>query len=141
MKRIAVVAALAVTALASACTHTHQVADPKPMPTDSVDHLRGALEGAGVGTLAGAAAGAVAGFAEGDDPPCGDEEWFCLRFSAGDKAMILGVAGAGSGAMIGLLVGAAIGSTDHYERAPAWRPTVNASVTPSGGQATATWQF
>jgi hypothetical protein len=67
---------------------------------------RGALDGALIGGLTGIAFGAVLGFAEGDDQ-CGD---ICiLRFSAEDKAALLGgmlgIVGGGAGAIVGAIAG------------------------------------
>lgn len=134
----ALVLALAVSA--TACTHTHQVATG-PLPVATVDHAQGALEGAGLGLLAGAATGAAAGLVDGDDPPCGDADWFCLRLDAGEKAVILGLAGGSVGAVGGLIVGALVGSRHTYERSPGWVPSVSTSAAPGAARATATWTF
>jgi hypothetical protein len=80
---------------------------------DVTRHGRGALEGLGFGALAGATFGVFAGLVAGSDPPCTNED-FCLRFTAGDKALFGGLAGVVTGALSGLLLGALIGHTDHY---------------------------
>jgi hypothetical protein len=77
-------------------------------------HGRGALEGLGVGAGLGVLTGAAAGFASGDDE-CSDEEFCILEFSAGEKAVIFGVLLGGIGGVLGLVVGAAKGSTTIYE--------------------------
>jgi hypothetical protein len=63
-------------------------------------------KGALTGFFVGAAAGAIAGFASGDDPP----GWF--SFTAGQKALVLGLLGSASGA----LLGAVIGASSHSDR-------------------------
>lgn len=134
-----VVAFVALASLTMACTHRHQVRTPGPLPEDEVSHGRGALEGAGLGLLAGAAGGAVVGLASGDDPPCADQDLFCLSFSAGDKAAILGLYGAGVGALAGLVIGGLAGSHDVYERDDG--PQLGVSASPGGASATASWSF
>lgn len=68
-----------------------------------------ARKGAGIGLLVGAATGAVIGFASGDDTSsCSG--WFCLRFTAEEKAVLGAVGLGGLGAVIGLIAGAASGS-------------------------------
>ena len=80
-----------------------------------VSHGRGALEGIGIGGGIGILIGAGAGLASGDDE-CGDESHGCfLEFSAGEKAVIFGILLGGVGGVIGLVVGAAKGSTTIYE--------------------------
>ncbi|MBA3499035.1 MAG: hypothetical protein H0T65_01595 [Deltaproteobacteria bacterium] len=80
-----------------------------------VSHGRGAIEGLGIGGGIGIVTGAVIGLASGDDE-CGDDHGGCfLAFSAGEKAMILGVVLGGLGGLVGLVVGAAKGSTTVYE--------------------------
>jgi hypothetical protein len=69
----------------------------------------GALEGLGLGLLGGALTGAIIGFADGDDPP----ESF-LSFTAEEKAVIGGVLLGGVGGLLGLPIGAAVGSKDVY---------------------------
>ena len=74
-----------------------------------VSRGRGALEGAGFGLLAGALAGSLIGVASGNDPPCGAQQFYCVRFNSGEKALggaiVLGLAGAALGAITGALVG------------------------------------
>ncbi len=81
-----------------------------------VDHVRGGFEGAGLGFLAGAAAGAVVGFSLGSDPPlppnsdCGP-----CSFTAGTKALFLGLAGGVLGLGVGAIAGAIVGHRDVVE--------------------------
>lgn len=60
----------------------------------------GAVRGLVIGLLAGGAGGAVIGYANGDDDPG------IVSFSAGEKAIILGVVLGGAGALIGGIAGA-----------------------------------
>lgn len=141
MPRHAALIAAALSLATVACTHQHQLATAGPLPANTVDHGRGALEGGTLGLLAGGVAGAAAGLIEGDDEPCADEELFCYAWSAKEKAVLLGLVGAGVGSLSGLVLGAAIGSRDVYERAPGWAPKVSASAGPGAARATATWSF
>ena len=77
-----------------------------------VSHGRGAIEGLGIGAGLGGLMGGLIGLASGDDE-C-ESECF-IEFSAGEKAVILGVVLGGLGGLIGLVVGAAKGSTTVYE--------------------------
>jgi hypothetical protein len=70
--------------------------------------------GAGVGAFVGLAAGVAAGLAEGDDPPG------FVSFSAGDKALIYGLGGAGLGAVVGMVIGYTIKS-DTWQVVPLQR--------------------
>lgn len=73
----------------------------------------GILQGLGLGFLTGAAFGALAGFADGDDPP--STGWDFFRFTAGEKAAILG---GGLGITIGVagaIVGGIAGQHTYYE--------------------------
>ena len=83
---------------------------------DVTSHGQGAVEGLGLGFLAGVTVGALAGFSAGDDPPCDPNAFLGCLFheTAGDKALIGGIAGGLTGALSGLLVGALVGHTDHY---------------------------
>ncbi len=76
-----------------------------------VRHLRGAVEGLGLGALIGAGTGAVLGYAEGDDQCTG--ECF-LAFSAETKAILGAIVVGGLGAGVGLVIGALKGSTIIY---------------------------
>ena len=62
-------------------------------------------KGVGFGAMAGFTTGAIIGWASGDDPPC--SEMACLRYTAGQKAVISGIAIAFLGAGIGALIGSA----------------------------------
>jgi hypothetical protein len=77
---------------------------------------QGALEGLGYGVLFGLVVGVAAGFAAGDDPPCpmNAESGCFLIFSAEDKAIGFGVAGALLGALLGPFIGLGIGHKDEY---------------------------
>lgn len=84
-----------------------------------VSHARGALEGLGLGVGIGALTGGAIGLASGDDD-CSNEDHGCfLEFSAGEKAAILGILLGGLGGLVGLVVGAAKGSTTIYEHSRA----------------------
>ena len=80
--------------------------DVKSITTTS--HPIGALEGLGLGFLGGAAVGAVIGLADGDDV-CDTSRGsdFCVAvFTAGEKAILLGVVFGALGGLVGLAVGA-----------------------------------
>ncbi len=90
---------------------------PREVPIDAVgsiqvdiDHVGGAFDGAGLGLLAGVGVGAVLGFALGSDRPLapGSDCGPC-SFTAGQKAVFLGIAGGVVGVGVGLLVGAIVG--------------------------------
>lgn len=79
---------------------------------------KGALRGAGIGLVAGVASGVLIGMASGDDSCNEDTDYFnfCnLAFSAGEKALIYGVALGGVGTIGGAIVGASTGS-ERWER-------------------------
>jgi hypothetical protein len=83
---------------------------------EETSHGMGAAEGFGLGVLIGGTIGAVAFYASGDDECNNDEGQWCLfTFSAEEKAVIGGIALGGVGGLIGLVVGAATGSTTIYE--------------------------
>jgi hypothetical protein len=65
-----------------------------------------ALSGLGIGSLIGGGSGAAIGFLSGDDPP---EQWL-FNFSAGEKALIAGMALGVVGGLIGLTAGALAGT-------------------------------
>jgi hypothetical protein len=78
-----------------------------------VDRGRGGLEGMGIGTLIGAGAGVVLGLSLGSDRPVpSNSDCGCPSFSAGFKAVALGVVGAGVGLVVGLVTGVAYGHHD-----------------------------
>jgi hypothetical protein len=102
-----------------------------------VNHGRGALDGALIGGLTGLAFGAVLGFAAGDDE-CDD---FCiLTFTAEEKAALIGstfgIVGAGTGAIIGAIVG----SRDVYTFGDSREVRITPSG-PRGSVAGVTFQF
>ncbi len=66
--------------------------------------------GARTGLLIGAAVGALAGVASGDD-----QSGF-IRFTAGDKALMLGVTGGGIGALLGFIAGSSV--HERWDRVP-----------------------
>jgi outer membrane lipoprotein SlyB len=76
--------------------------------------------GAVIGALSGLALGIISGFAAGDDPPCSG--WFCLRWTAKEKAQAGAILGGIGGAMIGAIFGSAKttipinGNMDHYQK-------------------------
>jgi hypothetical protein len=76
----------------------------------SVERHRNTLKGLGLGLAIGGGGGALIGLASGDDP----SNQF-LAFSAGEKAVVLGVLLGGSGAVIGLIAGA-------LSRSDTWAP-------------------
>jgi hypothetical protein len=102
----------------------HQVARIK-----ETSHARGAGEGLGLGLLLGATIGATVFYASGDDE-CSSDEFCILQFSAGEKAVIGGIAVGALGAIAGLIVGAATGSTTVYEDG-------DTRITPIGPQGSA----
>jgi hypothetical protein len=67
--------------------------------------VRGMLIGGAIGVVGGA----LLGHAEGNDPPCSPDSWFCMRYTAYEKAkwsaIALGVLGATSGLLIGAIRG------------------------------------
>jgi hypothetical protein len=71
---------------------------------------RGALEGLGIGILAGAVTGALIGFASGDDDP----QTVFLPLTAEEKALEGGIVLGGAGGLLGLPIGAAVGSKDKF---------------------------
>ena len=58
-----------------------------------------------IGAVSGFAVGGLIGLISGNDPPCDPHSIICIRFTAGEKALIAGiplsVGGAGIGALIG----------------------------------------
>src|SRR5690349_20199496 len=73
-------------------------------------HAKGALQGLGLGVLIGGGLGAAAGYAGGDDHDCGESAILCFDFSAEEKAVFGGIGGAAVGGLLGLVIGAAVGS-------------------------------
>lgn len=77
---------------------------------------KGAGRGAGIGLLAGAASGILVGLVSGDDPCDRDQFLGCfLAFSAGEKAVMYGIA-LGSVGTIGGAVAGAARSGERWER-------------------------
>lgn len=74
---------------------------------------RGSKLGTGlaVGAFLGLVAGVSAGLLEGDDPPG------FMSYSAGDKALLYGLSGAGLGGLVGMVIGSTIKS-DHWQVVP-----------------------
>lgn len=72
---------------------------------------QGAIEGLGLGILCGGVIGAAIGYGSGDDPYQWDQP---IRFTAEDKALILGVGLGGIAGLLGMLSGAAAGSNDKF---------------------------
>ena len=58
-----------------------------------------------IGAVSGLVVGVLIGLIDGDDPPCTSGSWICLRYTAGQKALMAGVPLAVSGAGIGALIG------------------------------------
>jgi hypothetical protein len=141
MRHLVLAAAALATILTSACTHTHTVHPEAPLPEDETDHLRGALEGAGIGLLSGAALGGIVGYSAGDDEECsnGPESFFCLSFTAKEKAGIGAVYAGVPGAVLGLVLGAVIGSRDVYEYEQL--PQITTVVTRDQASASVGWSF
>jgi hypothetical protein len=76
----------------------------------------GAAEGLGLGALIGGSIGAAAFYASGDaDCEGNTDDGLCFEFSAGEKAVLGGIAFGALGGIIGLVVGASRGSTTIYE--------------------------
>lgn len=71
---------------------------------------RGALEGLGLGILSGAITGALIGFVSGDDDP----QTVFLPYTAEEKAVGYGVVLGAAGGLLGLPIGAAVGSKDKF---------------------------
>jgi hypothetical protein len=65
--------------------------------------------GAGIGVLIGGAAGAILGYSEGDDPPD------IISFSAGEKALIVGISLGLTGFLLGGNAGAGAGKDKTYQ--------------------------
>lgn len=140
MRNVLAAATLLVATLTTACTAHHRVAPGRPLPEDSTSHLRGALQGAGIGVLAGATTGALLGYSAGDDEPCGEQEPFlCLRFTAKEKAVFGAFYGGLPSAAVGLVVGAVVGSRDVYEYDAV--PQIKATVGSDHVGASASWRF
>lgn len=132
-------AVLALTVASMGCTTRHKLAPGTPLPPDRTNHVVGALQGAGLGLVSGAALGAAVGYADGDDQPCGPQDFFCLSFSAGDKAVLAGLYGGLAGAAVGLVVGAAVGKRDVYEYGEV--PQLHVTAGAGGGAAAVGWRF
>jgi len=83
------------------------------IPTSSIDnisyrnHLSGAFEGFGLGVLIGGFVGASAGYASGENPGA-------LQLSAESKALFAGIYYGLSGGIVGLPIGAIMGSKEIF---------------------------
>ncbi len=100
-------------------------------------HGKGALQGAGLGFLIGAGIGAVVGYSDGDDHCDDDGGWCIFTFTAKEKAVLGGVVLGGTGAIVGLIVGAMVGSKTIYEDGT----TTVTPIGPQGSTAGITVQF
>lgn len=88
--------------------------DEDLLPVETIKTIRvknraaGGTQGFLIGLASGFIAGAVAGLIKGDDPPC-DNGTECVRFTGGVYALIygtlLGIAGGGTGSIIGAIKG------------------------------------
>jgi hypothetical protein len=113
---------------------------------ERVSRARGFVQGLGIGALTGIGVGIAAGLADGDDPPCDDDDgWFCLRFDADEKAVMGGAFFGGVGFVVGGLVGLIAGSTDVYERPSSSHSAIpRVSIRPvagSGASTSLSWSF
>jgi hypothetical protein len=104
------------------------------VPANDIDtietrrHGQGALEGLTWGAVSGAVIGGIYGYSDGDDDCNAENGDLCfLELSAGDKAAFGAIGFGAIGGLIGLIAGAAIGSTDIFEY-----PTKQAVVKPGG---------
>jgi hypothetical protein len=106
-----------------------------------LNHAVGFIQGLGLGILTGAATGIVMGLASGDDPPCDDD--FCIfEFTAGDKALLLGMIFGTGGGILGPIIGGIRGSRDHYDFTRTGSLQLSAYPIPGGGGATSlSWSF
>lgn len=77
-----------------------------------ISYGKGVAEGFVTGAAIGFAGGFFIGYADGDDPPSNEPFGDFLRFSAGEKGLILGVALGGLGAIVGIVTGAISGSRE-----------------------------
>ena len=80
------------------------------------------LEGAGYGLLIGGGAGAVLGLAMGDDKP------HFVYFTAGQKALLLGMALGAAGAIAGLIAGAEAGGAQIISMESRYTPEGKARI-------------
>jgi outer membrane lipoprotein SlyB len=123
----------------AACTARHRIAPGRPLPQDRTDHVKGALQGTGIGLLAGAAIGGIVGYSAGDDPECSGEDWFCFSFTAKEKATFGAVYVGLPAAAVGLVAGAIIGQRDVYEYEEV--PVITTTVSGDRVTANASWSF
>jgi len=108
-------------------TGTGQIVPANDIHTiEAKRHGQGALEGLAWGAVSGALIGGIYGYSQGDDE-CGEDDFCILEFSAGDKATFGAIGFGAIGGLIGLVAGAAVGSTDIFEY-----PTTQAVVKPGG---------
>jgi hypothetical protein len=106
----------------------------------TVSHGRGALEGLVLGGASGFALGIGIGLASGDDH-CNPSSLCLFQLSAGEKALIVGVALGTTGLALGALVGAVIGSHDAYELSSGFVPRVSTTIGPSRAGGGLSWSF
>ena len=58
-----------------------------------------------IGAVTGFAVGGLIGLISGNDPPCDSQSFICLRYTAGEKALLAGIPLSAGGAGIGALIG------------------------------------
>ena len=144
MRNVLVLALLASVATTTACTRHSTVRRGEPLPENETHHAMGALTGAGIGALAGGLGGYAVGYSAGDDDPCteGDGGWnVCIRFSAEEKGMLVGVPAAAAGAAVGALIGGVVGIKDDYRYEDPRVPMISTRIAPGQAGATASWRF
>jgi hypothetical protein len=118
-------------------TGTEAIAETETETVTERSHAKGALQGLGIGVLIGGGLGAAVGYAGGDDHNCGESAIFCFDFTAEEKAVFAGIGGAAVGGLLGLVIGAAVGSETVIEQ----RKTRITPVAPRGSTAGITISF
>lgn len=80
----------------------------KEITTIKIRSKNSILKGAAIGCLSGMLLGVISGLVAGDDPPCpgGISGWFCVRYTAEEKALIRGISYSLLGTGLGLGFGA-----------------------------------
>lgn len=87
-------------------------------------------EGWALGLGIGAGIGAIGGLTSGDDPP----GW--MAFTAGEKALLLGVAGGLAGSLLGAVIGAG-SESEHWRHVSGFASNVSVAPIPGQGVAVA----